>query len=161
MRFRTGIGVDAHRFTVGRRLVLGGVEVEHSLGLEGHSDADVLSHAIADSLLGAAGLEDIGHYFPDSDPAWRDASSIAMLEQVATLVREQGCRIGNVDAVLVLEKPRVAPYRQRMRSSLARALGVPESDVSLRGTTTEGMGFTGRGEGITVMAVSLLECGEQ
>lgn len=160
MRYRTGLGVDAHRFSVGRRLVLGGVEIDYPMGLEGHSDADVLAHAIADSLLGAAGLEDIGHYFPDSDPAYRDASSIGLLRQVASLVRDRGYAIGNVDAVLVMQEPRVAPYRIRMRASLARALEMPEADISLRGTTTEGMGFTGRGEGITVLAVSLVECEE-
>ncbi len=160
MRYRTGLGVDAHRFSVGRRLVLGGVEIDYPMGLEGHSDADVLAHAIADSLLGAAGLEDIGHYFPDSDPAYRDASSIGLLRQVASLVRDRGYAIGNVDAVLVMQEPRVAPYRIRIRASLARALEMPEADISLRGTTTEGMGFTGRGEGITVLAVSLVECEE-
>ena len=160
MRYRTGLGVDAHRFSVGRRLVLGGVEIDYPMGLEGHSDADVLAHAIADSLLGAAGLEDIGHYFPDSDPAYRDASSIRLLRPVASLVRDRGYAIGNVDAVLVMQEPRVAPYCIRIRASLARALEMPEADISLRGTTTEGMGFTGRGEGITVLAVSLVECEE-
>ena len=145
MALRTGIGMDAHRFAEGRRLVLGGVEIEHPLGLEGHSDADVLCHAIADALLGAAGLEDIGHYFPDSDPRWKDADSAVMLAEVARLVGEAGCIIGNVDAVVVAEEPTIAPHREAMRTRLAEALGVPVSAVSLRGTTTEGMGFAGRG----------------
>ncbi|MCL4310705.1 MAG: 2-C-methyl-D-erythritol 2,4-cyclodiphosphate synthase [Thermoleophilia bacterium] len=157
MRSRIGIGFDAHAFTEGRPLVLGGVTIEHPLGLAGHSDADVLSHAVADSLLGAAGLEDIGHYFPDTDPAYRDISSLRILERVRELITAAGCRIGNVDAVLVLEAPRIAPHRHRMRAAVAAALAMPEADVSLRATTTEMMGFAGRGEGIAAMAVSLLE----
>lgn len=152
--------MDAHRFVEGRRLVLGGVEIEHPRGLAGHSDADVLIHAIADALLGAAGLEDIGHYFPDDDPEFKDADSTVLLEEVVRLVAAAGCRVGNVDAVLVMEQPRVAPYRQRIRARLAEVIGVPVSAVSVRGTTTEQMGFTGRGEGIAAMAVTLLECGE-
>jgi 2-C-methyl-D-erythritol 2,4-cyclodiphosphate synthase len=157
MRYRTGLGVDAHRFAAGRRLVLGGVEIEHPQGLEGHSDADVLCHAVADSLLGAAGLEDIGHYFPDTDPAYKNASSLELLEEVGVLVRERGYAIGNVDAVLVLEQPRIAPFREKMRTRVAAAIGAVPEAVSLRGTTTEGMGFIGKGEGIVAMAVSLLE----
>ncbi|MHB0915999.1 MAG: 2-C-methyl-D-erythritol 2,4-cyclodiphosphate synthase [Thermoleophilia bacterium] len=160
MGHRTGIGMDAHRFADGRRLVLGGVEIDHPRGLAGHSDADVLIHAIADALLGAAGLEDIGHYFPDSDPAFKDADSTMLLEEVVRLVAAAGCRVGNIDAVLVMEQPRVAPYRERIRERLAEVIGVPVSAVSVRGTTTEQMGFTGRGEGIAAMAVTLLECGE-
>lgn len=158
MRYRTGIGIDAHRFTEGRPLVLGGVAIEHPQGLEGHSDADVLSHAIADALLGAAGLEDIGHYFPDIDPAWEGASSLDILSRTAGMVTARGCRIGNVDAVLVLESPMIAPYRQQIRSSLAAAMNVSPSSVSVRGTTTEQMGFTGRGEGIAAFATALVEC---
>lgn len=161
MKIRTGIGFDAHRLVAGRRLVLGGVQIEHPLGLEGHSDADVLCHAIADALLGAAGLEDIGHYFPDTDAAFKDASSLWLLGEVRGLLAQGGCRIGNVDAVVVAEQPRVAPYRQRIRESLAGALGIAAADVSVRGTTTEGMGFTGRGDGIAAMATCLLECGEE
>lgn len=159
MRYRTGIGIDAHRFAGGRPLILGGVRFDHPMGLEGHSDADVLCHAIADSLLGAAGLEDIGHYFPDDNPAYRDASSIELLRQVAAMVRERGCRTGNVDAVLILEEPRIAPQREQVRRRLAEALDMDMEDVSLRATTTEGLGFTGRGEGIAAWAVSLVECG--
>lgn len=160
MKYRIGTGIDAHRFTRGRPLILGGVRFDHPMGLEGHSDADVLCHAIADSLLGAAGLEDIGRYFPDDDPAYKDSSSIELLSQVAAMVRERGCEPGNIDAVLVLEEPRIAPQREQMRRSLADAMGIGGKDVSLRATTTEGMGFTGRGEGIAAWAVSLVECGE-
>ena len=152
--------MDAHRFVPGRRLVLGGVEIDYHLGLAGYSDADVLIHAIADALLGAAGREDIGHYFPDSDPAWRDADSTALLGEVVRLVADAGCRVANVDSVLVMEEPRVAPYRERMRSRLAEVIGVPVSAIAVRGTTTEGMGFTGRGEGVAALAVTLLECGD-
>lgn len=161
MKIRTGIGVDAHRLVAGRRLVLGGVQIDHALGLQGHSDADVLGHAIADALLGAAGLEDIGHYFPDTDAAFKDASSLRLLGEVRDMLARGGCRIGNVDAVVMAEQPRIAPYRQRIRESLAGALEISAADVSVRGTTTEGMGFTGRGEGIAAMATCLLECGEE
>lgn len=160
MRYRTGIGIDAHRFAGERPLVLGGVRFDYPMGLEGHSDADVLCHAIADSLLGAAGLEDIGHYFPESDPAYRDASSIDILRQVVRMVRDHGYEPGNVDAVLILEEPRIAPRREQMRKLLAEALGMDMMNVSLRATTTEGMGFTGRREGIAAWAVSLVEFGE-
>ncbi len=158
MKTRVGIGIDAHRFAAGRPLILGGVEIGHHLGLEGHSDADVLSHAIADSLLGAAGLEDIGHYFPDSDPAIAGISSLEILSKVAALIESAGWRIGNVDAVLVLEEPRVAPVREQIRAALAGSLRIAMADVSVRATTVEGMGFTGRKEGIAATAVSLLEC---
>ncbi len=158
MKYRTGIGIDAHRFTDGRRLVLGGVELEHPRGLEGHSDADVLSHAIADALLGAAGLEDIGHFFPDNDQRFKDISSLELIRQVMVMVRERGCEVGNVDAVLILEEPRIAPYRESMRASLAAAMEIPKEDVTVRATTTEKMGFTGRGEGIAALATCLVEC---
>jgi 2-C-methyl-D-erythritol 2,4-cyclodiphosphate synthase len=159
MNIRTGIGVDAHRFEEGRRLVLGGVEIDHHQGLAGHSDADVICHAIADALLGAAGLEDIGHYFPDTDEAFKDASSLDLLTRVGELLENGGCSVGNVDAVVVCEQPRISQYRDRMRQNISEALGVDPGRVSLRGTTTEGMGFTGRGEGIAAFATCLLECG--
>lgn len=155
---RVGLGIDAHSFTAGRPLILGGVKIDHSLGLAGHSDADVLTHAVADSLLGAAGLEDIGYYFPDTDPASKGISSLEILKKTVELITAEGCRISNVDAVLVLQEPRLAPYRSRIRESLAQAMGINAADVSLRATTTEKMGFTGRGEGIAALAVSLLEC---
>lgn len=154
---RIGTGYDCHRFAAGRRLILGGVEVPHSQGLLGHSDADVLSHAIGDALLGAAGLGDLGWHFPDTDPRYREASSIELLRQVARLVRGEGLRVGNVDATVVAERPRLAPHIDAMRSALAVALGVDKGLVSVKATTTEGLGFTGREEGIAAHAVCLLK----
>jgi 2-C-methyl-D-erythritol 2,4-cyclodiphosphate synthase len=153
---RVGHGYDAHRFAPGRRLVLGGVDIDHPEGLAGHSDADVATHALMDALLGAAGLDDIGTLFPDDDPAYAGASSIAMLRDVAARVGTAGWVVGNVDVTLVCERPRLAPYRQAMRTCLANALGVDEDAVGLKATTTEGMGFEGRGEGIAASAVCLL-----
>lgn len=143
----------------GRRLVLAGVTIPHRLGLSGHSDADAAAHAIADALLGAAGLGDIGELFPDDDPAYEGADSIDLLSRVAGRVRKAGYRIGNVDLVVVCEAPRLAPYREAMAARLAAALGVRSCCVGVKATTTEGMGFEGRGEGISVTAVCLLEDG--
>jgi 2-C-methyl-D-erythritol 2,4-cyclodiphosphate synthase len=154
---RIGLGLDAHRFAPERALVLGGVRLREQDGLQGHSDADVLTHAIMDALLGAAGLEDIGSLFPDDDPAYAGADSVELLAQVVELLRERGWRAVNVDAVVVCEDPRVAPHRQAMRSRLAAAMGLEVEQVGLRGTTTEGMGFTGRREGIAAQAVALVE----
>jgi 2-C-methyl-D-erythritol 2,4-cyclodiphosphate synthase len=158
-----GLGVDAHAFAREgevreemRRLVLGGVTIPFERGLLGHSDADVLAHAVTDALLGAAGLEDIGHYFPDTDERYRDADSIELLREVRTLVGGFW-EIANVDAVVVCERPKLRDHRDAMRENLASALGVEASRVSVRGTTTEGLGFTGRGEGIAAQAVCLLE----
>ena len=125
MKIRTGIGIDAHCFALGRKLVIGGVTIDHAMGLAGQSDADVLSHAIADALLGAAGLEDIGHYFPNTDAAFKDISSLEILRHFMTLVRDRGCEVGNIDAVLILEEPRIAPYLEQIRVSLAGALALP------------------------------------
>jgi 2-C-methyl-D-erythritol 2,4-cyclodiphosphate synthase len=156
---RVGLGIDVHAFAApqdGRRLVLGGVEIPSDRGLLGHSDADVLAHAITDALLGAAGLEDIGHYFPDTDERYRDADSIRLLRQVRGLV-EGLWEISNVDAVVVCERPKIRDHREDMRANLAAALGVDKSSVGVRGTTTERLGFMGRGEGIAAQAVCLLE----
>ena len=156
---RVGIGVDVHAFAApdeGRRLVLGGVEIPSDRGLLGHSDADVLAHAISDALLGAAGLEDIGHYFPDSDERYRDADSIELLREVRSLVGASW-EVANVDAVVICERPRIRDHRGAMRKNLAAALEVEESRVGVRGTTTERLGFPGRGEGIAAQAVCLLE----
>jgi 2-C-methyl-D-erythritol 2,4-cyclodiphosphate synthase len=154
---RVGLGYDAHRFAPDRPLVLGGVRLREHDGLLGHSDADVLVHAVMDALLGAAGLEDIGHYFPDTDPAFAGADSMVLLAAVVVLLRDRGWRPVNVDAVVVCEEPRIAPHRARMRERLAAALGVEVQAVGIRGTTTEGMGFTGRREGIAAQAVALVE----
>jgi 2-C-methyl-D-erythritol 2,4-cyclodiphosphate synthase len=154
---RVGLGVDAHRFASARALVLGGVRIRERDGLAGHSDADVLVHALMDALLGAAGLEDIGHYFPDTDPDFAGADSVALLRRVVALLAERGLAVGNVDVVVVCEEPRVAPHRAAMKAVLAPVLGVGPDRVGIRGTTTEGMGFAGRGEGIAAQAVVLLE----
>jgi 2-C-methyl-D-erythritol 2,4-cyclodiphosphate synthase len=149
---RTGIGIDSHRFEPGRRLVLGGVEIPYELGLAGHSDADVLAHAIADALLGAAALGDIGRHFPDTDEAWRDADSMELLAQVVARVREAGYELVHVDATIMLERPKIAPHREAITASLAAVLG----SVNVKATTGEGMGFVGRGEGAAALAVATL-----
>lgn len=153
---RIGIGMDAHRFAPGRRLVLGGVEIPGSPGLEGHSDADVVVHSLMDAMLGACGAGDIGARFPDTDPAFRGASSLALLAEVLGIVRTEGQEVVNVDIVVVCEEPKIAPFVGEMRESVAAACGVEPGAVSIKGTTTEGMGFTGRGEGIAAIAVALL-----
>jgi 2-C-methyl-D-erythritol 2,4-cyclodiphosphate synthase len=156
---RVGLGVDVHAFAApedGRRLVLGGVEIPFERGLLGHSDADVLAHAVADALLGAAGLQDIGHYFPDTDERYADADSIGLLREVRGLVGE-AWEVSNVDAVVVCERPKIRDHKEAMRKNLAGALGVEASRVGVRGTTSERLGFTGRGEGIAAQAVCLLE----
>jgi 2-C-methyl-D-erythritol 2,4-cyclodiphosphate synthase len=151
---RVGIGYDVHRFAEGRRLVLGGVEIAHERGLEGHSDADVLVHAIIDALIGAAGLEDIGALFPDTDPAFKDADSIDLLRDVAA---QLDARIENIDATVVIERPKLAPHRDEMRERIAAALGIDSSRVNVKATRGEGMGFVGREEGVAAMAVAALE----
>lgn len=151
--------MDVHAFArpeENRKLILGGVEISFEKGLTGHSDADVLSHAIIDALLGAAGLEDIGHYFPDTEPRYKDADSIELLKNVRELVGDEWV-VANVDAVVVCEQPKIRDHRDTMRKNLADALGVEVSQVSVRGTTFEKLGFTGRGEGIAAQAVCLLE----
>jgi 2-C-methyl-D-erythritol 2,4-cyclodiphosphate synthase len=153
---RVGLGYDVHAFAEGRRLVLGGVEIAHERGLLGHSDADVLAHALADAVLGAMREGDIGGLFPDTDPAFRDADSIELLAAVAALVGERGWRVEDADCVLILERPMIAPYRDAMRANLAAALGVEIDAVGVKATTTEGLGFEGRQEGIAAQAVVLL-----
>lgn len=153
---RVGVGFDAHRFAPGRPLVIGGVSIEHDQGLSGHSDADVLSHAIGDALLGAAALGDLGEHFP-SDERWRDASSLALLEEIAKLVAGAGWSVSNVDATVVAEAPRLNAYVGEMKAKIAGALGVAVDLVSVKATTTDGMGFTGTGEGIACYAVASLQ----
>ncbi|MDZ4170003.1 MAG: 2-C-methyl-D-erythritol 2,4-cyclodiphosphate synthase [Coriobacteriia bacterium] len=157
MRLRIGLGYDVHAFAAGRRLVLGGVEIAHDRGLAGHSDADVVAHAVADGLLGALREGDIGQHFPDTDPAWADADSLGLLGTVADLVRSRGFEVLDVDCVVIAEQPKIAPYRDAMRSNLARAMGVGVDCVGVKATTTEGLGFEGRGEGIGVQAVVLIQ----
>lgn len=153
---RVGIGYDVHRLVEGRLLVLGGVTVPYHLGLEGHSDADVLVHAVMDALLGAAGAGDIGMHFPDTDPRYREISSLLLLRRVVEHLEEQGWIVGNVDAVIVAQAPKLAPYREEMRRNMAREMRVTPDRVGVKATTTEGLGFTGRGEGIAAQAIALI-----
>ena len=153
----TGLGYDIHRFAEGRALVLGGVEIPHDRGLEGHSDADVLSHAIADAVLGAIGEQDIGHHFPNTDPSIRGISSLEILEKAANLARTRGARINSIDATVIAEAPKIAPHVFVMRERIAAALGLPAARVAVKATTNEGLGSIGRGEGIAAMAVASVE----
>lgn len=153
---RIGTGYDVHKLTAGRALILGGVTIDHPLGLDGHSDADVLVHAVMDALLGAAALGDIGKLFPDTDERYRGCSSLWLLEQVGAALREAGYRVGNIDATIVAQKPKLAPYLPAMCENIARKLGIPTNDVSVKATTEEHLGFTGREEGIAAQAVCLI-----
>lgn len=152
-----GIGYDSHRLLAGRRLVIGGVEIPSERGLDGHSDADVLTHALIDALLGAAALGDIGEHFPPSDERWRDADSIGMLELVVAMIGERRLQIVNVDATVVMEQPALAPHRQAIRARLAQALGLELERVNVKASTGEQIGFVGRGEGVAAVAVASLE----
>jgi len=154
---RIGQGFDVHALVTGRRLVLGGVEIPFDRGLEGHSDADVLVHAVIDALLGAAALGDIGRHFPDTDPQYRDADSRALLREVGAKLARLGLRVCNVDATVIAQAPRLAPHIDAMTSNLASDLGLARERVNVKATTTETLGFTGRGEGIAAMAVALVE----
>ena len=154
---RIGHGYDVHRLVVGRELILGGVEISHDKGLLGHSDADVLLHAISDSLLGAAALGDIGKHFPDSDEKYKGADSLVLLREVVKLLREKGYKVVNVDATVLAERPKLAPYIDVMRHNIADALSVNVDCISVKATTEEGLGFTGAGEGIAAHAVCLID----
>jgi 2-C-methyl-D-erythritol 2,4-cyclodiphosphate synthase len=154
---RIGHGLDVHRLVAGRPLVLGGVTIAHDRGLEGHSDGDVVTHALADAVLGAAGLGDLGRHFPSTDDRWRGASSIALLQEVAGLARAAGLSLSSAQVVAVCEAPHLAGHTQEMAQRLATALGVPVGSVSVAATTTDGLGLTGRGEGIAASAVALLD----
>lgn len=153
---RIGHGYDVHRLVPERKLILGGVDIPHEFGLLGHSDADVLTHAVMDALLGAAGLWDIGHAFPDTDPAYEGISSLNLLEQVMEKLALRGFYVGNVDATILAQRPRLAPFIPRMRENLAKVLGLVPDRVNVKATTEEGLGFTGAGEGIAAHAVALL-----
>jgi 2-C-methyl-D-erythritol 2,4-cyclodiphosphate synthase len=157
MSVRTGIGYDVHRLVAGRRLVIGGVDLEFELGLQGHSDADVLTHAVIDALLGAAALGDIGQHFADDDPAYAGADSLVLLREAATLVVDAGFQVANVDATVVLERPKLESHRVPMEANLAGAIGIAVERVSVKATGGEGMGFVGRGEGAAALAVATIE----
>lgn len=154
---RIGIGYDVHAFAPGRRLVLGGVEIPYPRGLAGHSDADVLTHALMDAILGAMRTGDIGQHFPDTDERWRDVDSLDLLRRVGEMMRASGWFLVDADCVLVLEQPKVAPYREQMREAMAQALGVEAERIGVKATTTEGLGYEGRGEGVAAQAVAMLE----
>lgn len=153
---RIGIGIDFHRFAINRKLILGGVEIPHERGLAGHSDADVLLHAICDALLGAAALGDIGQHFPDSDPRYKNISSLLLLAETKQKIAAAGFQIENLDATIIAERPKLAPYIAEMRSKIAEALGIGVSQINIKATTAEGMGAIGRAEGIAVWATALL-----
>ena len=154
---RIGHGYDVHRLTQGRKLIIGGVEIPHTLGLLGHSDADVLTHAIMDALLGAAALGDIGVHFPDTDPAYSGADSIELLRKVIGILRREGYRVGNIDSTVIAQAPKLKPYIEQMRAVLADACEIDRSQVSVKATTEERLGFSGREEGISAHAVALIE----
>lgn len=157
MKQRVGIGFDVHPFATGRKLILGGVEIPYEKGLAGYSDADVLLHAIADALLGAAALGDIGQHFPDTDPQFKDISSAVLLSKAYELVRQEGYELNNLDTVLLLEKPKIAPYLHEMQKTIADIFWCNPNQISIKATTCEKLGFVGRGEGVTAMAVVLLQ----
>ncbi len=153
---RIGTGYDVHRLTEGRALILGGVHIPYALGLDGHSDADVIVHAIMDALLGAAALGDIGQHFPDTDPRFEGADSIRLLQEVGHILEDHGYQIENIDATIIAQKPKLMPYLPEMRANVARALQLSVDQVSIKATTEEHLGFTGRGEGISAQAAALL-----
>jgi len=159
MTTRVGMGFDVHRLVEGRKLILGGVDIPHSKGLLGHSDADAAAHAIADALLGAAAMGDIGRHFPDNDARFKDASSMGLLADVARMLAREGYAIVNVDCSIAAEAPKLAPHYPAMRKNIAAAIGVDEGAVSVKATTTEGLGYTGRGEGIAAWAVASIKRG--
>jgi 2-C-methyl-D-erythritol 2,4-cyclodiphosphate synthase len=157
---RIGIGFDVHKLVGDRPLILGGIRIPYEKGLEGFSDADVLTHAIIDAMFGAVAAGDLGHYFPDTDEQFRGISSLKLLEDAVQILQNKGYRVSNIDAIAILEQPKLAPYRQQMRETIARTAGLDISQVSIKATTTEGLGYTGRGEGIAAQAVvSVVEAG--
>lgn len=154
---RIGLGYDVHAFAEGRKLIIGGVDIPYSRGLDGHSDADVLAHAIMDALVGALRAGDIGKLFPDTDPAYKGADSIKLLKHVGGLVKESGWKIVDIDSVLMIQEPKMSPHREQMRKNIAAALDIPVDNIGVKATTTEWLGYEGRGEGVSAQAVALLE----
>jgi 2-C-methyl-D-erythritol 2,4-cyclodiphosphate synthase len=154
---RIGIGYDIHRLVAGRSLILGGVSIDHDKGLLGHSDADVLIHAICDALLGAAGMGDIGSHFPDNDPVYKDISSLKLLSQTCRLLTDKGYRIVNLDATILAETPKLAPHRQKMQTILADTMNISTADINIKATTTEGLGVIGKGEGISAVCIAMID----
>ncbi|SMC60387.1 2-C-methyl-D-erythritol 2,4-cyclodiphosphate synthase [Desulfocicer vacuolatum DSM 3385] len=157
MNFRIGSGYDVHQLVSDRKLILGGVTISHEKGLKGHSDADVIVHAVCDAMLGGAGLGDIGEHFPDSDPSFKGISSLVLMAHCRHLLQEKGYEVGNIDGTVFAQAPRISPYKKAMEENLARAAGVSVDRVNIKATTTEGLGFEGRGEGIGAHAVVLLQ----
>jgi len=155
--YRIGNGYDVHRLVEGRKLILGGVEIPHDKGLDGHSDADALCHALCDALLGAVGAGDLGHHFPDTDPQWKDISSLILLEKVGEVVQEKGYKVVNTDATIVAQNPKLAPYIREMKTNIAKTLGIDPGQVNVKATTTEKLGFPGREEGLACDAVAMVE----
>lgn len=156
INFRVGNGYDVHKFKEGRKLIVGGVEIPYTLGLDGHSDADVLVHAMIDSLFGAAGLADIGTYFPDSDARYKGADSIKLFYESVKIVRQHGFEIGNFDTIIVAQAPKMMPHIDEMKNTISNAIGIDKSQISIKATTEEGLGFTGRGEGIAAYSTVLI-----
>lgn len=154
---RVGIGYDVHKLVKGRKLIIGGVEIKFKKGLAGYSDADVLVHAVIDSLIGAMGEHDIGFYFPENDPRYKGISSLLMLEKIADLLKSKGFTVMNIDSTVVAQMPKISPYTVEMRMNIASVLGIPETHVNVKAKTEEGLGFTGKGQGISAYAVSLIE----
>ena len=154
---RAGFGYDVHKFVKGRKFMLGGVEIKYSKGLKGHSDADVLLHSICDAMLGAAGLKDIGHYFPDTDPKWKNISSLIILKECRKLVNKTGLKVSNIDSTVLLEEPRISPYIDSMKKNIAAVLGIRPDRISIKSTTTEGLGFIGSKLGCSSYTICLLK----
>ena len=157
IKMRIGTGYDVHKLVPGRKLILGGVTVPYELGLDGHSDADVIVHAIMDALLGAAALGDIGQHFPDNDPEYKGADSIELLKEVGNILKKEGYKVGNIDSTIIAQRPKLMTFLPEMRKNVAAALGIDVNQVSIKATTEEHLGFTGRGEGISSQAVALIE----
>ncbi len=157
MSFKIGFGYDVHRFQKGRNLILGGVKIDYEYGLEGHSDADCLVHAVCDALLGAAGLGDIGEMFPDSDERYKDADSLLFLKHIGDIIKKKGYAISNIDITLAMQKPKIAPYKHAMTEKMSSVLNIDNKKINIKATTTEGLGFEGRLEGVSAYAVALLE----